>query len=112
MFTTPEHRTIVAMLAEGSPVWYVAAVTKSDRHQAYAVGARYGYPDREALKRSLQEPTGAGRLLASGSVSGSMTTCVTGRQPTDVEPSVHSSRGRPGLRPPRMTRRIPALAVL
>jgi len=63
MFTTPEHRTIVAMLAEGSPVWYVAAVTKSDRHHAYAVGARYGYPDREALKRSIQQLTGAGALL-------------------------------------------------
>jgi hypothetical protein len=63
MLTTPEHRTIVAMLAEGSPVWYVAAVTKSDRHHAYAVGARYGYPDRQALKRSLQEPTGAGAYL-------------------------------------------------
>jgi hypothetical protein len=63
VLTTPEHRTIVAMLAEGSPVWYVAAVTKSDRHHAYAVGARYGYPDREALKRSLQQLTGAGALL-------------------------------------------------
>ena len=98
MFTTPEHRTIVAMLAEGSPVWYVAAVTKSDRHQAYAVGARYGYPDREALKRSLQEPTGAGRLLASGSVSGSMTTQALApfSQPLDPSRAQHP----PPLDPP------------
>jgi len=45
------------MLADGSPVWYVAAVTKSDRHHVYAVGARYGYPNRATLKRALEEPT-------------------------------------------------------
>ncbi len=63
MFTKPEHRSIVAMLAEGSPVWYVAAVTKSDRHHAYTVGTRYGYPDRAELKRSLQQLTGGGASL-------------------------------------------------
>jgi hypothetical protein len=63
MFTTPEHRTIVAMLAEGSPVWYVAAVTKSDRHHAYTVGTQYGYPDRATLKRCLQQLTGGGAAL-------------------------------------------------
>jgi len=57
MFTTPERLTIVAMLAEGRPVWYVAAVTKSDRHHGYAVGAKYGYPDRATLKRSLHQLT-------------------------------------------------------
>ena len=55
MFTTPEHRTIVTMLAEGRPVWYVAAVTKIDRHHAYAIGTQYGYPNRTTLKRSLQQ---------------------------------------------------------
>jgi hypothetical protein len=54
MFTTPEHQTIVTMLAEGSPVWYVAAVTKSHRHYVYSVGTQYGYPDRATLRRSLQ----------------------------------------------------------
>jgi hypothetical protein len=63
MFTTPEHRTIVTMLAEGRPVWYVAAVTKSDRHYAYAVGTQYGYPNRTMLKRSLQQLTGSEVLL-------------------------------------------------
>jgi hypothetical protein len=57
MFTAPEHRPIVTMLADGSPVWYVAAVTKSDRHDVYAVGARYGYPNRATLKRALEQPS-------------------------------------------------------
>ena len=55
MSTTPEHRMIVAMLATGSPVWYVAAVMKSDRHYIYTVGAQHGYPDRAAMRQSLQE---------------------------------------------------------
>ncbi len=63
MFTTPEQRTIVEMLAEGRPVWYVAAVTKSDRHDAYAVGTQYGYPNRTTLKQSLQQLTGSGIRL-------------------------------------------------
>ena len=36
------------------------AVTKSDRHYAYAVGTQYGYPNRTTLKRSLQQLTGSG----------------------------------------------------
>ena len=63
MFTAPEHRAIVAMLADGSPVWYVAAVTKSDRHDVYAVGTRYGYPDRARLKRVLGELAVSGATL-------------------------------------------------
>jgi hypothetical protein len=58
MFTTPEHEVIVTMLAAGSPVWYVAAVTKGDRHHVYAVGARYGYPDRAALRLNLRQEAG------------------------------------------------------
>ena len=60
MSTTPEHRTIVAMLAAGRPVWYVAAVMKSDRHYVYKVGARHGYPDRAAMRQSLQQLAEAG----------------------------------------------------
>ncbi|TCC65666.1 hypothetical protein E0H73_01635 [Kribbella pittospori] len=60
MFTTPEHRTMVAMLAAGNPVWYVAAVTKNDRHYVYRVGARHGYPDRAAMRQSLQQSAAAG----------------------------------------------------
>lgn len=57
MFTTPEHQTIVTMLAEGSPVWYVAAVTKSHRHYVYSVGTQYGYPNRATLKAALRDLT-------------------------------------------------------
>jgi hypothetical protein len=60
-FTAPQHRAIVAMLADGRPVWYVAAVTKSHRHHVHAVGVRYGYPNRATLKQALVE-------LATGTV--------------------------------------------
>jgi hypothetical protein len=53
MFTTPEHTTIVTMLATGRPVWYVAAVTKTHAHDVYAIGATYGYPDRTRLRTAL-----------------------------------------------------------
>ncbi len=53
MFTTAEHTTIVTMLAAGKPVWYVAAVTKAHAHDVYAVGAAYGYPDRNRLRQAL-----------------------------------------------------------
>jgi uncharacterized membrane protein len=66
MFTTPEHRTIVAMLAAGSPVWYVAAVTKSDRHYVYTVGAQHGYPNRAAMRQSLQHMAGPRRPAGRG----------------------------------------------
>ena len=65
MFSTPEHRTIVTMLAEGSPVWYVAAVTKSHRHYVYSVGTEFGYPDRATLKRSLRQLSTSGAVLAT-----------------------------------------------
>jgi hypothetical protein len=42
MFATREQRLIVTMLSDGSPLWYVAAVTKSDRHQVYVLVARTG----------------------------------------------------------------------
>ena len=60
MCRTPEHRTIVAMLAAGSPVWYVAEVIKSDRHYVYTVRARHGYPDRAAMRQSLHQIADAG----------------------------------------------------
>jgi hypothetical protein len=63
MLTTSEHRTIVTMLAAGSPIWYVAAVTKSHRHHVYAVGVQYGYPNRATLNRALQQLTVGGTAL-------------------------------------------------
>ncbi|HEY3002172.1 MAG TPA: hypothetical protein VGJ44_07455 [Kribbellaceae bacterium] len=53
MFTTAEHQTIVSMLADGRPVWYVAAVTKTHSHDVYAVGVSYGYPDTRKLRLAL-----------------------------------------------------------
>ncbi|TCC51508.1 hypothetical protein E0H73_41055 [Kribbella pittospori] len=55
MCVLPEHRTIVSMLAGGSPVWFVAAVMKTDRHQVYTVGRRYGYPDHVALDSAMAQ---------------------------------------------------------
>ena len=36
--------TIITMLAQGRPVWYVAAVTKLHVHEVHAVGVQHGYP--------------------------------------------------------------------
>jgi lactam utilization protein B len=54
MVTTAEHTRIVTLLAAGKPVWYVAAVTKAHTHDVYAVGASYGYPDRNRLRQALR----------------------------------------------------------
>ncbi|HYU86040.1 MAG TPA: hypothetical protein VEK80_14670 [Kribbellaceae bacterium] len=61
MYTTTEHRTIVSMLAQGRPVWYVAAVTKLHMHEVNHVGRAYGYPDAHKLRQALAEfaPTAA-----------------------------------------------------
>jgi hypothetical protein len=64
MFTAREQRLIVEMLAAGRPVWYVAAVTKKDRHSVYLVGARHAYPHRGALKRAVEELSAGGDVVA------------------------------------------------
>jgi hypothetical protein len=58
MYTNTEHEKIVTMLAAGRPVWYVAAVTKLNAHEVYAVGAGYGYPDRMKLRQAVSTLTG------------------------------------------------------
>lgn len=50
--TTVERQTIVSMLAEGKPTWYVAAVTKSHRHDVHQIGTEFGYPDRGKLRQA------------------------------------------------------------
>lgn len=55
MFTNTEHRAIVTLLATGKPVWYVAAVTKTHSHDVHAIGASYGYPDRDRLRATLRQ---------------------------------------------------------
>jgi hypothetical protein len=62
--TTTEHTTIVTLLAAGKPVWYVAAVTKSQAHDVYAVGASYGYPDRTQLQHAVAQLSGNGQHAA------------------------------------------------
>ena len=44
--------TIVTMLAQGRPVWYVAAVTKVHAHEVHTVGMRYGYPSPAKLRQA------------------------------------------------------------
>jgi hypothetical protein len=56
MNTTVENATrtmIVTMLAEGSPVWYVAGMVNMRSHDVYAIGQAAGYPDRAKLRRAL-----------------------------------------------------------
>lgn len=52
MSTTAAHRMIVTMLAEGHPVWYVAAMVRQHSHQVQAIAESYGYPDRRRLRRA------------------------------------------------------------
>jgi hypothetical protein len=56
MYATSEHRTIVSLLAQGRPVWYVAAVTKLHQHEVSQVGRAYGYPDHHKLRLALTGP--------------------------------------------------------
>jgi hypothetical protein len=51
MTATAEHRMIVAMLAEGHPVWYVAAMVRKHSREVEAVAESYG-PDRRRLRRA------------------------------------------------------------
>ena len=44
---------IVTMLAEGSPVWYVAGMVNMRSHDVYEVGRAAGYPDRAKLRMAV-----------------------------------------------------------
>ncbi|MGW6279583.1 hypothetical protein [Kribbella sp. NPDC055071] len=44
---------IVTMLAEGSPVWFVAGMVNMRSHDVYEIGHAAGYPDKAKLRRSL-----------------------------------------------------------
>ena len=44
---------IVTMLAEGSPVWYVAGMVKMSSHDVYMIGRDAGYPDKAKLRRAV-----------------------------------------------------------
>ena len=49
-----EHRMIVTMLAEGHPVWYVAAMVRRHSQEVEAVAESYGFPDRRRLRRAAR----------------------------------------------------------
>jgi hypothetical protein len=44
---------IVTMLAEGSPVWFVAGMVKMRNHDVYLIGRAAGYPDKAQLRRAI-----------------------------------------------------------
>ena len=50
--------TIITMLAQGRPVWYVAAVTKLHVYEVHAVGVQHGYPYKDRLRRAAHGMTG------------------------------------------------------
>ncbi len=47
------NQMIVTMLAEGNPVWFVAAMVKMSSHDVYMVGRAAGYPDKFKLRRAV-----------------------------------------------------------
>ena len=51
--TTDTRNMIVTMLAEGSPVWYVAGMVNMRSHDVYEVGRAAGYPDKAKLRMAV-----------------------------------------------------------
>jgi hypothetical protein len=47
------QQMIVTMLAEGNPVWYVAAMVNMRSHDVYVIGRAAGYPDKTKLRRAV-----------------------------------------------------------
>jgi hypothetical protein len=47
------HQMIVTMLAEGNPVWFVAAMVNMRSHDVYEIGRAAGYPDKTKLRRAV-----------------------------------------------------------
>lgn len=47
------NQMIVTMLAEGNPVWYVAAMVNMRSHDVYMIGRAAGYPDKAQLRRAV-----------------------------------------------------------
>lgn len=55
MSESNERQMIITMLAEGNPVWYVAAMVNKRSHDVYVIGRSAGYPDRAKLRRAVWE---------------------------------------------------------
>jgi hypothetical protein len=52
MFTTADRRMVITMLAEGHPVWFVAAQVRRHSRDVEAVAKQHGYPDPASLRRA------------------------------------------------------------
>jgi hypothetical protein len=52
MFTTADRRMVITMLAEGHPVWFVAAQVRRHSRDVEAVAKQHGYPDPARLRRA------------------------------------------------------------
>lgn len=53
MFENSTNQMIVTMLAEGNPVWFVAAMVNMRSHDVYLIGRTAGYPDKAKLRRAV-----------------------------------------------------------
>jgi hypothetical protein len=53
MSENTKRQMIVTMLAEGNPVWYVAAMVNMRSHDVYVIGCAAGYPDKVKLRRAV-----------------------------------------------------------
>jgi hypothetical protein len=51
MSTSADRQIVIELLAQGKPVWYVAAMLNKDRHEVYLIGRSAGYPDLLKLRR-------------------------------------------------------------
>jgi hypothetical protein len=58
------QQMIVTMLAEGNPVWYVAAMVNMRSHDVYLIGKAAGYPDKAKLRRAVWARKQAEQLAA------------------------------------------------
>lgn len=58
------QQMIVAMLAEGNPVWYVAGMVKMRSHDVYVIGQAAGYPDKAKLRRAVWAEQNRARVAA------------------------------------------------
>jgi len=53
MSANAERQMIIKMLAEGSPVWFVAGMVNKSSHDVYLIGRSAGYPDRTKLRKAV-----------------------------------------------------------
>jgi hypothetical protein len=55
MFSTSERRMVVVMLAEGHPVWYVAAQVRRHSSDVQELAESHGFPDARRLRRAAAQ---------------------------------------------------------